>query len=42
VERVVSGYGIVGMAFTRQQSMLVATNSSLIELPVGTRGKALI
>jgi hypothetical protein len=42
VERVVSGYGIVGMAFTRQQSMLVATNSSLIELPVGIRGKALI
>ena len=42
VERVVSGYGIVGMAFTRQQSMVVATNNSLIELPVGIRGKALI
>ena len=42
VERVVSGYGIVGMAFTREQSMVVATNNSLIELPVGIRGKALI
>jgi sugar lactone lactonase YvrE len=42
VERVVSGYGIVGIAFTRQQSMVVATNNSLIELPVGIRGKALI
>jgi len=42
VERVVSGYGIVGMAFTRQQTMVVATNGSLIELPVGIRGKPLI
>jgi hypothetical protein len=38
----VSGYGIVGIAFTRQQSMVVATNNSLIELPVGIEGKPLI
>ena len=42
VERVVSGHGIVGVAFTRQQSMVVATNSSLIELPVGIKGKPLL
>jgi sugar lactone lactonase YvrE len=42
VERVVSGYGIVGIAFTRQRSMVVATNNSLIELPVGIEGKPLI
>jgi sugar lactone lactonase YvrE len=42
VERVVSGYGIVGIAFTRQQSMVVATNTSLIELPVGIEGRRLI
>lgn len=42
VERVVSGYGIVGIAFTRQQSMVVATNNALIELPVGIEGKPLI
>ena len=39
VERVVSGYGIVGLAFTRHQSMIVATSNSLIELPVGIEGK---
>jgi hypothetical protein len=42
VERVVSGYGIVGLAFTRQQLLIVATNSSLIQLPVGIEGKPLI
>jgi hypothetical protein len=42
VERVVSGHGIVGIAFTRQQSMVVATNNSLIELPVGIEGKPLV
>jgi sugar lactone lactonase YvrE len=42
VERVVSGYGIVGIAFTRHQSMVVATNTSLIELPVGIKGKPLL
>jgi sugar lactone lactonase YvrE len=42
VERVVSGYGIVGLAFTRQQALIVATNNSLIQLPVGIEGKPLI
>jgi sugar lactone lactonase YvrE len=42
VERVVSGHGIVGLAFTQRQSMIVATNGSLIELPVGIEGKLLI
>jgi sugar lactone lactonase YvrE len=42
VERVVSGYGIVGLAFTRHQFLIVATNSSLIQLPVGIEGKPLI
>ena len=41
VERVVSGYGIVGLAFKRQQ-LLIATNNSLIQLPVGIEGKPLI
>jgi hypothetical protein len=41
-ELVVSGYGIVGLAFTRQQSMIVATNNSLIELPIGIEGRPLI
>jgi sugar lactone lactonase YvrE len=41
VERVVSGYGIVGLAFTPQHSMVVATNNSLIELPLGIEGKPL-
>jgi sugar lactone lactonase YvrE len=42
VERAVSGYGIVGIAFTQHQSMVVATNTSLIELPVGIKGKPLL
>jgi len=42
VERVVSGYGIVGLAFKRQQLLIVATNNSLIQLPVGIEGKPLI
>jgi sugar lactone lactonase YvrE len=42
VERVVSGYDIVGLAFTRQQLLIVATNSSLIQLPVGIEGQPLI
>lgn len=42
VERAVSGYGIVGIAFTPHQSMVVATNSSLIELPVGIKGRPLL
>jgi sugar lactone lactonase YvrE len=42
VERVVSGYGIVGLAFARQQLLIVATNNSLVQLPVGIEGKPLI
>jgi sugar lactone lactonase YvrE len=42
VERVVSGYGIVGLAFARSRSMIIATNNSLIQLPVGIEGKPLI
>jgi sugar lactone lactonase YvrE len=41
-ELFVSGNGIVGLAFTRHGSMIVATNSSLAELPVGTEGKPLL
>jgi sugar lactone lactonase YvrE len=42
VERAVSGYGIVGLAFTRNQGMIIATNNSLIRLPVGIEGKPLV
>jgi sugar lactone lactonase YvrE len=42
VERVVSGNGIVGLAFARQQVLIVATNNSLIQLPVGIEGRPLI
>ena len=42
VERVVSGYGIVGLAFKPEQLLIVATNNSLIQLPVGIEGKVLI
>jgi sugar lactone lactonase YvrE len=37
-----SGYGIVGLAFTRHGSMIVATSDSLVELPVGTQGRPLL
>jgi sugar lactone lactonase YvrE len=39
---VVSGYGLVGLAFTRQRSMILATNSSLVELPIEIEGKPLL
>ena len=42
VERVISGYGIVGLAFTRQRSIIVATNNSLIELHVAIEGRPLV
>ena len=42
VERAVSCNGIVGIAFTQHQSMVVATNSSLIELLIGIKGKPLL
>jgi sugar lactone lactonase YvrE len=38
----VSGNAIVGLAFTGQGSLIVATNSSILELPVGIEGKALL
>ncbi len=41
-ELVVSGNGVVGLAFTRQRSLIVATSSSLTELFVDIEGKPLI
>jgi sugar lactone lactonase YvrE len=37
-----SGNTIVGLSFTSQSSMIVATNSSILELPVGIQGKPLL
>jgi hypothetical protein len=41
-ELAVSGYNIVGLAFARHGSMIVATNSSLVDLPVGIEGMSLV
>ncbi len=41
-ELAVSGSGIVGLAFTPQRSLILATTNSLIELPVNIEGKPLI
>jgi hypothetical protein len=41
-ELAVSGYGIVGLAFTSHRSMILATNSSLIELFVDIEGRPLL
>ncbi len=41
-ELVVSGYDLVGLAFTRQQSMILATNESLVDLAVGIEGMPLV
>jgi hypothetical protein len=41
-ELVVSGCGIVGLAFTPHRSMILATNSSLIELFVDIEGRPLL
>jgi len=41
-ELVISGQGIVGLAFTRQRSLMLATNSSLIELAMGIEGRPLL
>jgi sugar lactone lactonase YvrE len=38
----VSGNGIVGLAFTPAGSLIVTTNNSLVELPLGIRGKPLL
>ncbi len=41
-EFVVSGQGIVGLAFARQRSLVLATNNSLVELALGIEGKPLL
>jgi IPT/TIG domain len=41
-ELAVSGGNIIGMAFTRQRSMIIATHTSLIELTVGIQGRPLL
>ena len=41
-ELFVSGYNIVGLAFTPRRSMIVATNNSLVELFLGIEGKPLL
>lgn len=41
-ELVVSGYDLVGLAFGRQGAMLLTTNSSLVELPLGVEGLPLV
>ncbi len=41
-ELVVSGYGIVGLAFTAHRSMIVATSNSLIELFLDIEGRPLL
>jgi sugar lactone lactonase YvrE len=38
----VSGYNIVGLAFTPRRSMIVATNNSLVELFLGIEGQPLL
>lgn len=41
-ELVVSGNGIVGLAFTRQRSVILATNNSLVELFMDIEGRPLL
>jgi IPT/TIG domain len=41
-ELFVSGYNIVGLAFTPRRTMIVATNNSLVELFLGIEGKPLL
>jgi len=41
-ELVVSGYDIVGLAFGPQGSLILATNSSLVDLPLGIEGLSLV
>jgi len=40
-EFIVSGSGIVGLTFTPQRSMVVATNNSLLEIQLGIEGRPL-
>ncbi|MGD0695806.1 MAG: IPT/TIG domain-containing protein [Terriglobia bacterium] len=41
-ELVVSGYGLVGLAFTAHRSLILATGDSLIELYLGVEGRPLL
>jgi sugar lactone lactonase YvrE len=41
-ELVVSGYDLVGLAFGRHGSLILATNGSLVDLPLGVEGLPLI
>jgi len=41
-ELVISGYGIVGLAFTRNRSMILVTNSSVLELFMNIEGLPLL
>jgi len=41
-ELCVSGYNIVGLAFTPRRTMVVATNNSLVELFLGIKGQPLL
>ena len=41
-ELVISGYGIVGLAFTARRSLVLTTNTSLIELPWEVEGRPLL
>ena len=41
-ELAISGYDLVGLAFGRNGSLVLATNSSLVELPLGIEGMPLV
>ena len=41
-ELAVSGYDLVGLAFGRHGSMILATHSSLVDLPLGVEGMPLV
>jgi sugar lactone lactonase YvrE len=41
-ELAVSGYDLVGLAFSRHGSLILATNNSVVELPIGIEGMPLI
>ena len=41
-EQAVSGYGVVGLAFTAHRSLILATGDSLIELYLGVEGRPLL
>ena len=41
-ELVVSGYGVVGLAFTSKRSAILATNDSLVEVSLGIEGLPLL